>query len=319
MTSASPLPPPGYTVRAPRLEDAEAAASLKRAAYAGRREGEVTAGWVISGWSLPRLHLDRDEWLVFGPAGDLAAGALLFEDMPDTYQRIHDIHPDHEGLGLEEYLLDVAEARVRERAAASSSGAARLTVVSFESECHTVGLYASRGYEHIRTFARLAVPLDVPPPPAQAPAGIAIRRFRRNRDERAFYEALDEAFRDHWEPTVLSFEEWMRCDYAVPDVDLSLWWIAWDGDEVAAVLIAEAGVETGSVNDLGVRRPWRGRGLARALLLTAFEEFRARGLSTAGLGVDTLNPTGALHLYTSLGMTQSGEPHLVYRRALPPE
>jgi mycothiol synthase len=304
-------------MRPPRLDDVEEVAALKRAALAGRREGEVTAGWVVAGWSLPRQELERDAWLVYGPDGALAAHAFLFEDLPATYQRIHDIHPAHEGRGLEEYLLDVAEARVRARAAASPGRDLRLTVVAYESEADTVRLYAARGYGHIRTFARLALPLDRPPQAPQAPPGIAIRRFRRGIDERAFFEALDEAFRDHWEPTAMTFGEWLRCDYEGPDVDLSLWWVAWDGDAIAGVLIGEAGETAGTVADLGVRRPWRGRGMARALLLTAFAEFRRRGLSSAGLGVDTLNPTGALHLYTSLGMTQAGEPHLVYRRTLP--
>jgi mycothiol synthase len=310
-------PPPGYTMRPPLMDDAEEVAALKRAALAGRREGDVTVGWVVSGWSLPRQELGRDAWLVFGPDGDLAAHAFLFEDQPGVYQRIHDIHPAHEGRGLEGYLLDVAEARARARGAAAVDGDVKLTVVAYESEADTVSLYAARGYEHIRTFARLAVPLDRPPQAPQAPPGIAIRRFRKDRDERAFYEALDEAFVDHWEPTAMTFEEWLRCDFEGPDVDLSLWWLAWDGDEVAGVLIGESGETEGTVADLGVRRPWRGRGLARALLLIAFAEFRRRGLGSAGLGVDTLNPTGALHLYTSLGMTEAGEPHLVYRRALP--
>jgi mycothiol synthase len=299
------------------MDDAEEVVALKRAALAGRREGEVTLGWVVAGWSLPRQELDRDAWLVYGPGGGLAAQAFLFEDQPGVYQRIHDIHPAHEGRGLEEYLLDVAEARVRARAAAAADGDVRLAVVAYESEADTVRLFAARGYEHVRTFAHLAVPLDRAPQPPLAPPGLTIRRFRRDRDERAFYEALDEAFRDHWEPTAMTFEEWLRCDYEGPDVDLSLWWVAWDGDEVAGVLIGERGETSGTVADLGVRRPWRGRGLARALLLTAFAEFRRRGLSSAWLGVDTLNPTGALHLYTSLGMTQAGEPHLVYRRTLP--
>ena len=65
-----------------------------------------------------------------------------------------------------------------------------------------------------------------------------------------------------------------------------------------------------------MRRPWRGRGLARALLLTALEEFRRRGLPAAYLGVDTLNPTGALHLYTSVGMTQAGEVNAVFAKVL---
>ena len=53
---------------------------------------------------------------------------------------------------------------------------------------------------------------------------------------------------------------------------------------------------------LGVRRPWRGRGLGRALLHRAFAEFWNRGLPRVTLGVDAENPHGATKLYESVGM-----------------
>ena len=51
-----------------------------------------------------------------------------------------------------------------------------------------------------------------------------------------------------------------------------------------------------------MRRPWRRRGLGRALLLHAFAEFRERGLPRAGLSVDSASPTGAHRLYEQVGM-----------------
>jgi mycothiol synthase len=60
--------------------------------------------------------------------------------------------------------------------------------------------------------------------------------------------------------------------------------------------------EGGMVAAIGVRRPWRGRGLGRALLLHTFGEFRRRGVNRITLGVDSENPTGATKLYESVGM-----------------
>jgi ribosomal protein S18 acetylase RimI-like enzyme len=59
------------------------------------------------------------------------------------------------------------------------------------------------------------------------------------------------------------------------------------------------------VGELGVLRPWRRRGLGRALLLQAFAAFRERGLGRAGLGVDAESLTGAHRLYESAGMRVS--------------
>ncbi|MGA8487470.1 MAG: GNAT family N-acetyltransferase, partial [Gaiella sp.] len=53
---------------------------------------------------------------------------------------------------------------------------------------------------------------------------------------------------------------------------------------------------------LAVRRPWRRRGLARALLLESFGLFRSIGRRRAALGVDSENTTGAIALYEGVGM-----------------
>ncbi|MGI8830797.1 MAG: GNAT family N-acetyltransferase, partial [Candidatus Limnocylindria bacterium] len=50
-----------------------------------------------------------------------------------------------------------------------------------------------------------------------------------------------------------------------------------------------------------VRRPWRRRGLARALMTSSLVAAREAGFTSANLGVDTDSPTGANALYESLG------------------
>jgi len=72
--------------------------------------------------------------------------------------------------------------------------------------------------------------------------------------------------------------------------------------EPAAALIASEDEDKGFVATIGVRRPYRGTGLARLLLHTSFEEFRRRGLTSAALFVDSENATGAVRLYESVGM-----------------
>jgi mycothiol synthase len=58
----------------------------------------------------------------------------------------------------------------------------------------------------------------------------------------------------------------------------------------------------GWVGILGVRPPWRRRGIALALLLHSFAVFRERGCTRVGLGVDAESTTGALELYERAGM-----------------
>ena len=71
----------------------------------------------------------------------------------------------------------------------------------------------------------------------------------------------------------------------------------------------------GYVAAIGVRRPWRGKGYAKALLLHTFREFYDRGIKRVTLGVDAESPTGATHLYERVGMHVEQE-NLVFEKAL---
>ena len=70
------------------------------------------------------------------------------------------------------------------------------------------------------------------------------------------------------------------------------------------------------VSILGVLREFRGRGLARLLLRTAFVQARDMGLAGTALHVDSQNPTGATALYRSVGMTPA-QVYVAFERALP--
>ena len=149
----------------------------------------------------------------------------------------------------------------------------------------------------------MAIQLDAAP---EAP-DLPIEALRPD-DARAFHEALDESFQDHWEHHGRSFEEWWKRHNANPNLDLSLWFLIRDGDEIAAVARNEANRNGGGyVGALGVRRPWRGKGYAKALLLHTFREFYARGMPRVTLGVDAQSPTGATHLYERVGMHVEAE------------
>jgi mycothiol synthase len=97
--------------------------------------------------------------------------------------------------------------------------------------------------------------------------------------------------------------------YAQPDLDTSIWEVAWDGDEVAGAVLnfvfreenAELGVSRGWLEHVSVRRPWRRRGLASALMVRSMRRFKAMGLSEAMLDADAANLSGAIRVYEALG------------------
>ena len=53
------------------------------------------------------------------------------------------------------------------------------------------------------------------------------------------------------------------------------------------------------------RRQWRRRGLGRALIARSLVRLRERGMTSASLGVDAENPSGALGLYEGIGFAAS--------------
>ena len=316
----SPAPPAGYTVRRPRPEDAAAVAALKRAYDVDRHgESDATEREVAEEWSLPRLRVEDDVWLVESATGEIAGYGFIYqEDPPAMFVSGPIVHPDHGGRGIDAFLLESSEQRAAETAAAATPpAAATLSVWTHERDDERIALYTARGYRHVRTFTRLQVALAQPSAAPVWPPGIAVRGFRRGRDEAAVHAAVTEAFQDHWRPDVMDFDEWLAFRFERPGLDLGLWWVAWDGHEVAGMLLAFATPLGAYVDELAVRRPWRGRGLGRALLLHSFAEFRRRGLPAAYLGVDSENPTGALQLYGSVGMAPVRGSHLVFERVLP--
>ncbi len=90
-----------------------------------------------------------------------------------------------------------------------------------------------------------------------------------------------------------------------PDVSF----LALDGDEVAGYLLsheydaetAMTGVRECWIARLGTRPPWRGSGVATALLTTCLRAGQQQGFHRAGLNVDSANATGALSLYERCG------------------
>ena len=71
------------------------------------------------------------------------------------------------------------------------------------------------------------------------------------------------------------------------------------------------------MSSLGVRRPWRKRGLGLALLQHSFGEFYRRGIRVINLGVDAGSPTGATRLYKKAGMRVAAE-YVAYEKELRP-
>ena len=219
--------------------------------------------------------------------------------------------PDVRRRGLGSRLLEWGEARARQTVAEGSGGSTDLPhLLSGGTATHVDAAMAfaeARGYRPIRHGFVMRRDLSDRIPHVPMPDGIEIRPVTAAQ-HRQIWEADNEAFRDHWEAAVRDEADFIRL-FAEADLDTSMWLVAWDGDQVAAVFMngiyrhenERLGVDLGWLDHVSVRRPWRGRGLASALIVRSLAVLRDRGMAFAALGVDAENPTGALGLYERFG------------------
>jgi ribosomal protein S18 acetylase RimI-like enzyme len=264
---------------------AEVFASAEEALL-GRRssfDADAVMGW----WQT--IAFETNTWL-FEEDGALvaAAGAEVEGDRGNGGGAVV---PSAQGRGLGAQLIDLMEGRLAEERAARSLSWA------LAADERAAELFQLKGYREVRRFWEMAIDLEQEPP---EPA-VVIEPFREE-EAPALHAANEEAFEDHWEPHSEPFEKWWERQQGRANHDPSLWFVIHDGDEVAGLARNELRASGGYVGSLAVRRPWRGRGYGRALLLHSFREFRRRGMTRATLGVDATNPTGATHLYESVGM-----------------
>ncbi|WP_421741244.1 GNAT family N-acetyltransferase [Cellulomonas sp.] len=218
------------------------------------------------------------------------------------------VDPQWRGRGIGRQVLAWELARGRQLLAASGKELpGRLAVFTQDEADATIRLLRASGLTPVRYYAEMRRPLDVELPPIEVPEGLSIVPWSAELDEQARL-AHNEAFADHWGSEPRTAEEWVQ--------GRSMFAPAWSflavddaTGEVAGYLLSGRyehdwpviGYKAGYTDLLGVRRAWRGRRLAAALLATVMAAYRADGMDMAELGVDTANQSGAHRLYEGLG------------------
>jgi len=257
----------------------------------------------------------------FDPARDVVVAELdgemvAFGDMSwvDTSDGLREyrisgaVHPGWRRRGIGTALLRENETRARALAATHETDRPRvLGLYIGEHQPGRQAIAQRAGYVPVRWFFEMGRSLDALPPLPTLPEGIEVRPATADQ-MRQIFKADVEAFQDHWggfDASEQSFQRWLDS----PSLDLSLLVMAWDGDEVAAGVVnaiypaenESLGTRRGWLDSVFTRRQWRKRGLAQALIVRSLHLLRDRGMTTAALGVDAENPSGALRLYERNG------------------
>lgn len=219
------------------------------------------------------------------------------------------VHPEHRRRGVGGALLDLGIRRARVTLSAAGNDLPRYVRASAFDWC--VGdhrLFEAAGMRPVRWFEDLGRPLDDVPVVVLDPS-VTIVPFTRPDEVR---DVHNEAFGDHWgsiPATPSSWAHFLAGEGVRPDLSF----VALADDRVVGYLVSSyyaadvhvTGHVSGWVDTLGVRRAWRQRGVASALIATALGAYRHAGFDRAMIGVDADNPTGAARLYRALGFERA--------------
>lgn len=233
--------------------------------------------------------------------------------------------PGWRGHGLRRALLRWAEARLRQVAADHPPDAPKqFALGASQHAVDRIALLESEGYHVARYFNVMVRDLSEPLPDFPMPPGLELRPVLPEHI-RPIWDATKEAFRDHWgySPWPDSHYELWRNDPAT--FQPHLWQVAWDiaTDEIAgevqtfidATENEKYNRQRGYTETIGVRRPYRRRGLARAMIVESLRTLKAQGMTESALHVDAENITGATRIYADCGFRVEAT-RLAYRKPL---
>jgi mycothiol synthase len=301
------IAPDGFTARPATLADAAAVAELANAFERAHLEepDTVDAAEIADWWK--RIDLERDSRLYLDSEGRVAGSAAVYERIEGFLDLDPYVHPGRTGRGLGGAMVDWLE-----HEAANRGRRARTSALGADEAAGR--LLGERGYEAVRRFYRMSIDLDGPPPEPEWPAGFEVSTFQPG-EEAILHAVTNEAFADHWGHEPRDLDHWRTNTFEAEWWDPTLVYLVREGDEVVAAEVCAVRFGAGFVNTIGTRKPWRGRGLGRALLEAAFAEFYRRGERRVTLAVDAENATGATQLYERVGMHVCWQADVYEKRA----
>jgi mycothiol synthase len=259
--------------------------------------------------SLPGIEGEKTVHLLEGSEGLVAAVSGAKRDTHDrsVFWATIAVHPAHRTDALYDSLLAFLEDKAR-----TTEGVTAVQSEISNRKPALERLYERSGYQAVRYFSDFVRDLTLPIEEVPDPPGITVRTLDLEKDIPDFYAALVDSFKDHWDPLTLTLEQTVHF-MSRPGVMHDLIFMAFDENGVCAGATdcgirdefnKKNGVAEGHVDVLGVRREFRRRGVARALLTRGLLGLRDAGMDSASLDVDADSPTGANKLYASVGFTE---------------
>jgi mycothiol synthase len=263
-------------------------------------------------------NLDPARDILIASLADTSMGAPVaigysrigwYSSQPDNrlYYQISYLRSEYRGRGLWRALIRQTDARIRDIAASHPIVAHRFFQAwATDTQEEWMAALESEGYQIVRRFNNMLHPLteilERPVPPGFEIRPVLPEHLRLIWEaQKEMNEGLFENVAEDW--TEDKYPAWL--EQAASPTDL--WQVAWAGDRVAGIVLArvaeaeDSDPTHGHTEHIYVRSPWRGRGVASALIVHALQVLKAHGMHEAELGVDAENESAAFRLYQHLG------------------
>ncbi len=215
-----------------------------------------------------------------------SAFASIQPQRPELVATLVTVLPRRRRCGAGTALYRAISEWARER------GLATIEAVVADNDAESLAFAQRRGFVEDRREAGVALDVRVTEPPAvEPPDGVEIVTWAERPElARGMYEVALEALRDipgSEDEEVEPFQDWLAHDMQGAGDRLEATFVAVAGDEVvgfAKFSLTDAQPTTAHHDLTGVKRAWRGRGVARALKATqiawakgnGYEELRTR-------------------------------------------
>jgi mycothiol synthase len=256
--------------------------------------------------ALAEPDLDPASPVVLDGAGRVLGCALVFHDGDTDHADLDVVVDPGPGADLFDGLLATALDLAVGGALRRGHPRVRADQGCYRQDAASAASLRAAGFTPATTFHRmrraLAEPVEV-----RLPDGVAVERVDDESDEvlRRVHRLHLSTFAGHFGFEPRPYEEWLAAHRARSGTG-PVWFAARDGTDIGFLHETDQFLEdedAGYVWRLGVEQQARGRGVAKALLLSAFAGMRERGRRAALLHVDSANATGATRLYESVGMS----------------
>lgn len=276
-------------------------------------------------FGVPDYHPEENVFVAQDEEGRIVGyGSLYLEkgEAESIFSTQGVIHPHWRRQGIGRRILERLWKRARERRGEVRGEKVYFDGLARSSERGRIALFEGLEMGVARYFLTMVYQSLDRIAESHFPSGIAVRRWKKGKDDEVVLEAVNEAFADHWGFVPTQRENWLYW-VGSPRFRPELALLAISGDEIAGFCLCEVneerirrlGRKEGYVDILAVRRPYRRRGLGRALLLAGLHRLKEEGMESATLDVDAASLTGATRLYEGVGFREEKR-HILYRREM---